>query len=143
MQRKFQNVLKKSKIFDIFLTVRTSHDEEKEIMETSGDISIIDEKIGSRLMQGNPGSLAFVEVPPGLFSEVPHILLGNHRTVFYSSSVPSEDLAAVAVDTLLGEPKMLSLIRKLTSSSSNRPAPSESSRKRTIGRKERKGNKAR
>ena len=28
---------------------------------------------------------------------------------------------------------MLSLIRKLTSSSSNRPAPSESSRKRTIG----------
>ena len=28
---------------------------------------------------------------------------------------------------------MLSLIRKLTSSSSSRPAPSESSRKRTIG----------
>ena len=34
---------------------------------------------------------------------------------------------------LPGEPKMLSLIRKLTSSSSARPAPSESSRKRTIG----------
>ena len=147
----FQNVLKKSNIFDISLTVRTPHDEENKIMEAAKDISIIDEKIGSRLMQGNPGSLAFVEVrtgmlkifprvslfvvkvPPSLFSELPHIVVGNHRTVFYSNSVPSEDLAAVAVDTLLGEPKMLSLIRKLTSSSSDRPAPSESSRKRTIG----------
>ena len=60
-------------------------------------------------------------------------MVGNHRTVYYSSFVPSEDLAAVAVDTLLGEPAMLSLIRKLTSSASTRPAPSEGSRKRTIG----------
>ena len=58
----FQNVLKKSEIFDIFLTVRTSHQEEMEVIEDSKDINIIDEKIGSRLMQGNPGSLAFLEV---------------------------------------------------------------------------------
>jgi len=129
----FQNVLKQSKIFDISLTVRTPHEDEMKIMEDSKDLRIIDEKIGSRLMQGNPGSLAFLEVPPGLFSEVPHIVIGNQRTVYYSSFVPSEQLAAVAVDSLLGEPRMLSLIRKLTSSSSNRPAPSESSRKRTTG----------
>ena len=58
----FQNVLKQCQIFDIGLTVRTPHEEEKEIMETASDISVIDQKIGSRLMQGNPGSLAFVEV---------------------------------------------------------------------------------
>ena len=114
----FQNVLKKSQIFDIGLTVRTPHEGEKKIMETASDISVIDQQIGARLMQGNPGSLAFVEVsldykplsielqsvqiPSGLFTEAPHIVIGNHRTVFYSSFVPSEDLAAVAVDTLLG-----------------------------------------
>ena len=58
----FQNVLKQCQIFDIGLTVRTPHQEEKEVMETASDISAIDQKIGSRLMQGNPGSLAFVEV---------------------------------------------------------------------------------
>ena len=68
----FQNVLKQSKIFDISLTVRIPHEDEKEIMETSKELSVIDEKIGSRLMQGNPGSLAFVEVRIGIKG---HVLL--------------------------------------------------------------------
>ena len=73
----FQNVLKKSNIFDISLTVRTPHDEENKIMEAAKDISIIDEKIGSRLMQGNPGSLAFVEVRTGKYFREFHCLLSR------------------------------------------------------------------
>ena len=128
-----QRVVSKSVMFDIGLTVRTPHTHEAEIIDTATDLAVIDDLIGSKLMAGNPGSLAFMEVPSTLFSEVPHIMLGNHRTVYYSSFVPSEDLAAVAVDTILGEHKMLALVRKLSASSNQRPAPSDSSAQRTIG----------
>ena len=45
----------------------------------------------------------------------------------------TQDLAAVAVDTMLGEHKMLATVRKLTASSHSRPAPSDSASKRTSG----------
>ena len=45
----------------------------------------------------------YVQIPSGLFTEAPHIVIGNHRTVYFSAFVPSDDLAAVAVDTLLGK----------------------------------------
>ena len=48
--------------------------------------------------------------------------------------MPSEDLAGVAVDTVLGEPQMNSMYRSLNSAAAtHRPAPSDSARKRTIG----------
>jgi len=75
----------------------------------------------------------FLEVPSTFFSDVPHIVLGNYRTVYFSTFVPSEDLAAVAVDSLLGEHKMLATIRTMTASSHSRPAPSDSASKRTTG----------
>ena len=129
----FQNVLSKSVMFDVSLTARTTRDHEADIVENAVTLAEIDEKVGSQLMQGYPGSLAFLEVPSTLFSETPHVMLGNYRTVYYSTFVPTEDLAAVAVDTVLGEHKMLALVRKLSSSSHNRPAPSDSATKRTIG----------
>jgi len=129
----FQSVLQKSVMFDVSLSVRLARNHESEIIEKAVDLAEIDQKIGSTLMQGYPGGMAFMEVPSTLFSEIPHIMLGNHRTIYYSSFVPSEDLAAVAVDTVLGEHKMMGLVRKLTASSHNRPAPSDNARKRTIG----------
>ena len=126
-------VLSKSVMYNIGLTHRTLHSRETEIINTAADLAEVDEKVGSQLMTGNPGSVVLMEVPSTLFSEVPHIMLGNHRTVYYSSFLPSEDLAAVVVDTVLGEHKMLALIRKLSSTSTQRPAPSDSSAKRSIG----------
>ena len=98
----FQSVLQKSVMFDVSLSVRLARNHESEIIEKAVDLAEIDQKIGSSLMQGYPGGMAFMEVPSTLFSEIPHIMLGNHRTIYYSSFVPSEDLAAVAVDTVLG-----------------------------------------
>ena len=126
-------VLSKSVMYNIGLTHRILHSHETEIINTAADLAEVDEKVGSQLMTGNPGSVVLMEVPSTLFSEVPHIMLGNHRTVYYSSFLPSEDLAAVVVDTVLGEHKMLALIRKLSSTSTQRPAPSDSSAKRSIG----------
>jgi len=130
----FQKTLAKSNMYDISLTVRVPQHSENEIIEHATGISEIDMKIGSGMLRNNPGSVAFLEVPSKLFSEVPHIVLGNHRTVYYSSYVPSEDLAAVAVDTILGEPQMNSMMRSLSAAATtHRPAPSDSARKRTIG----------
>jgi len=129
----FQKTLSQSNMYDISLAVRVPHHSENEIVENAVDISEIDEKIGSRLMKDNPGSVAFLEVPSKLFTEIPHIVVGNHRTVYYSAYVPSEDLAAVAVDTILGEPLMNSMYRSLSTAATHRPAPSDSARKRTIG----------
>jgi len=130
----FQKTLLQSNMFDISLSVRVPHSSESQIVEHAKDIAEIDMKIGSGLLKGNPGSIGFLEVPSKLFTDIPHIVVGNHRTVYYSSYVPSEDLAAVAVDTVLGEPQMNSMHRSLNSAaSSHRPAPSDSARKRTIG----------
>ena len=130
----FQKTLTQSNMYDISLTVRVPHHSENEIIEHAVDINEIDKNVGSGLLKDNPGSVAFLEVPSKLFVEVPHIVLGNHRTVYYSSYVPSEDLAAVAVDTVLGEPQMNSMLRSLSAAATtHRPAPSDSARKRTIG----------
>jgi len=129
----FQKTLSQSNMYDISLAVRVPHASEWEIVEHAKDIAEIDTKIGSGLLKGNPGSIGFLEVPSKLFTEIPHIVVGNHRTVYYSSYVPSEDLAAVAVDTVLGEPQMNSMYRSLSSAATHRPAPSDSARKRTIG----------
>jgi len=130
----FQKTLSQSNMYDISLTVRVPHTSEREIVEHAKDIAEIDTKIGSGLLKENPGSIGFLEVPSKLFTEIPHIVVGNHRTVYYSSYVPSEDLAGVAVDTVLGEPQMNSMYRSLSSAAAtHRPAPSDSARKRTIG----------
>ncbi len=51
---------------------------------------------------------------PRLEATPPSVLdLGNYRTVYFSSFVPSEDLAAMAVDTVLGEHKMRATVRKI------------------------------
>ena len=128
-----QKVISKSVMFDVSLTARTPRSHEAEVIATAADLAEIDAKVGGTLMQGYPGGLVFLEVPSRLFSEAVHLVLGNHRTVYYSEHVPSEDLAAVAVDSVLGEHKMLALVRKLSSSAHNRPAPSDSAAKRTIG----------
>ena len=64
-------------------------------------------------MQGLQGGIVFLEIPSTFFSDVPHLVLGNYRTVYFSSFVPSEDLAAMAVDTVLGEHKMRATVRKI------------------------------
>jgi len=125
----FQKTLSQSNMYEVSLTVRVPHQAESEIIERAVDVAEIDSKIGSALLKDNPGSVGFLEVPSKLFSEIPHIVIGNHRTVYYSAYVPSEDLAAVAVDTVLGEPQMNQMLRSL----SHRPAPADSARKRTIG----------
>jgi len=129
-----QETLSKSNIYDISLSVRLPHHFENEAVEHASNLDEIDVLVGSKLLKDSPGSIAFFEVPSKLFTEIPHIVIGNHRTVYYSSYVPSEDLAAVAVDVILDEPKMNTVLRSLGNSAlSNRPAPSDSSRKRTIG----------
>jgi len=130
----FQKTLSKSNMYDLSLAVRVPHHSENEIIEHAANISEIDQQIGSELLRDNPGSVALLEVPSKMFNEIPHIVLGNYRTLYYSSYVPSEDLAAVVVDTILGEPQMNFMLRSLkTAASSHRPAPSDNARKRTIG----------
>ena len=129
----FNKVASKSVMFSVSLTSRTLREHEENIITNAADIAEIDEKVGSTLMQGLQGGIVFLEVPSTFFSDVPHIVLGNYRTVYFSSFVPSEDLAAVAVDSVLGEHKMLANIRTMTASSHSRPAPSDSAAKRTIG----------
>ena len=129
----FSKVAAKSVLFSVSLTSRTLRGHEEEIISNAGDITEIDEKVGSALMQGLQGGTVFLEIPSTFFSDVPHIVLGNYRTVYFSAFVPSEDLAAVAVDSVLGEPRMLATMRKMTASSHSRPAPSDSATKRTIG----------
>ena len=109
----FLKVASKSVLFSVSLTSRTLRTHEAEIISNAGDIAEIDEKVGSTLMQGLQGGIVFLEIPSTFFSDVPHLVLGNYRTVYYSSFVPSEDLAAMAVDTVLGEHKMLATIRKI------------------------------
>ena len=147
----FHKVASKSVLFSVSLTSRTLRTHEADIISSAGDIAEIDEKVGSSLMQGLQGGIVFLEIPSTFFSDVPHLVLGNYRTVYFSSFVPSEDLAAMAVDTVLGEHKMLATIRKIlkqkisekrykniddrtmTASSHSRPAPSDSAAKRTRG----------
>ena len=129
----FSKVASKSVLFSVSLTSRILRGHEEEIIANAEDIAEIDEKVGSTLMQGLQGGMVFLEVPSTFFSDVPHIVLGNYRTVYFSTFVPSEDLAAVAVDSLLGEHKMLATIRTMTASSHSRPAPSDSASKRTTG----------
>ena len=50
------------------------------------------------LCRDSPGSIALVEAPSSLFQTVPHLVVGNHRLVYYSTYTPTEELAALLVD---------------------------------------------
>jgi len=129
-----QKTLSGSNVFDTHLSVRVLHQSEKKIVEFAKSVEEIDKEIGSKLFRDYPGSIAFMEIPSTMFSETPHIIIGNHRTVYFSSFVPSEDLGAVAVDTILGEPQINLLRRTLSSEALDiRSTPIEHARKRSIG----------
>ena len=79
----FLKVASKSVLFSVSLTSRTLRTHEAEIISNAGDIAEIDEKIGSSLMRGLQGGIVFLEIPSTFFSDVPHLVVGNYRTVYY------------------------------------------------------------
>lgn len=129
-----QGRLVRSSMYHTKLSARVLTEGEKVLVETAEDIKEVDERLGSRLLADSPGDLVMVELPSRLFTVTPHLVVGSHRAVYFSSYLPSEDLVAVVTDFMLGEPQMISMARSLSSpTSQSRLPPTDSARKRTTG----------
>ena len=108
-----QTLFKKSDLLTISLNVRPPRPSERKILESAGSLEELDSLLGPLLLQDSPGSVALVEAPSELFTTVPHLMVGQHRLVYYSTYTPSDEVVALLVDTVLGEPALLNTLRSL------------------------------
>ena len=130
--RALQTLLANSNVYSVSLTTRLARPGELQVVDQAGDLAEVDRVLGPQLVKDTPGGLVLVELPAILFPEVPHLLLGNHRTLYFSPYVSSEDLAGLVMDAVLGEARLAAMQRSY-SDLSDRAAPADTNSKRTIG----------
>jgi len=128
-------LLSKSSLFSFSFSARLLSPKELAILQSSEDsLEKLDSELGSGILAEAPGHIALLECPPSFFQETPHLVVGSHRTVFFSSYLPSEELVAMVNDVILGEPQMIDMSSSLLTHESHLRQPSkESPRARSVG----------
>jgi len=100
-----QQLLIKSDIFDVTLAVRTPNAAEMEqlSLERAHSLADLDNELGAELSRPLPGWVILLEVPANLVSDYANVIVGNQRVVYFAKHAASEDIAAMVMDTVLGE----------------------------------------
>ena len=130
-----QALLARATELSVSLNVRPARPSELKMVESASSLEELDAMLGSELVAASPGSIALVEVPDLLLPADTNVLLGSHRLLYFSTFASAEELAAMVMDTVLGEPQLAATRRALPlTTSSRRPPASGGGSKRTSGR---------
>jgi len=104
-----QKLLSNSKIYDIKLTIQNPGASDSKKLESCRTLEELDQMIATQVYSNMEGWIVLYEVGVELLENWSPVTVGNHRTVFFSPFSSSEDVAAMVMDTVLGEYYMLDM----------------------------------
>ncbi|XP_023341084.1 GPI transamidase component PIG-S [Eurytemora carolleeae] len=122
-----------SQLYDLSLNVRAPSERESKVLESAVSLGDVDEEIGKGLAGSVPGAVVLLEAPRVLLVSPSSLVAGNYRTIYFTSATPSQQIAAMLMDTVLGEQQM-SRLWETPSSPASSPTSASLLRKKSTGK---------